>query len=199
MHYEVATMPSNIGKAIWASLIAPRPIALISTLDEDGVPNIAPYNSFAGVSNNPPLISLSFGRREGRDKITYANVAATNEFVVNLVSRGLAEKMNLAAEGEEKTDDFERLELTPRSFETTSAPYIFECPASLACRILKIIDLAPSQCTLVIGEVTEVHFSADYSKDGLFDPTAADLLASVGVEDYVSLKGGRAKLPRTWK
>jgi flavin reductase (DIM6/NTAB) family NADH-FMN oxidoreductase RutF len=199
MHYDVATMPREIGKVIWAALIAPRPIALISTLDEQGVPNIAPYNSFAGVANHPALISLSFGRREGQEKFTYANIAATQQFVVNLVSFGQAETMNLAAEGEEKTDDFMRLGLTRGAFEAMPVPYVAECPASLACSVLKIIDLAPAQCTLVVAQVSEVRFDAAFNHEGVFDPKAANLLASVGVEDYLSLTGDGVHLPRTWK
>ena len=77
MHLTIEQIPSKLRGSIWACLIAPRPIALISTQDAQGVPNIAPYNAFCGLANFPPLLGISFSRREDEDKNTLANIKAT--------------------------------------------------------------------------------------------------------------------------
>ena len=91
MHLTDEQIPSKLRGSIWACLIAPRPIALISTQDGDGLPNIAPFNAFCGLANHPPMLGVSFSGREGKDKHTLANIKATQVFVINLVptvSRG---------------------------------------------------------------------------------------------------------------
>jgi flavin reductase (DIM6/NTAB) family NADH-FMN oxidoreductase RutF len=104
---------------IWASLIAPRPIALISTRNNYGVPNIAPYNSYAGLATHPPMLGVSFSRsKEGCEKNTLTNIKNTGVFIINLVPRFLAEIMNKSAEGDNPEDDFARLGVTPASGKT---------------------------------------------------------------------------------
>ena len=199
MHLTIDQIPRGVGGKIWAALIAPRPIALVTTRDEAGVPNIAPYNSFSGVANYPPMLALSFSRRDGGPKNTLANIQATRVFVINLVPRFLADLMNRSAEGADREDDFARLGLTRKDARGVDCPRIAECPAALECRVTAIHPLPPSQCELVVGEIVGVHIRDEFVvNDQGFDPMAADLLASVGAEDYLSLNGESLFLPKTW-
>ena len=199
MHLTIEQLPSKLRGSIWASLIAPRPIALISTQDTQGVPNVAPYNAFCGLANFPPLLGVSFSQREGADKNTLANIKATREFVINLVPRFLADTMNHAAEGTEHLDDFARLGLTRAACEVVGCSRILESPASLECRLVNTMPLPPSKCEFVIGEIVGVFMRDEFvTSDIGFDPLAADLLASVGAEDYLSLNGETLFLPKTW-
>ena len=199
MHLTIEQIPSKLRGSIWACLIAPRPIALISTQDTQGVPNIAPYNSYSGLANNPPLLGVSFSRREDEEKTTLANIKATGEFVVNLVPRFLADVMNQSAEGSEKTDDFARLGLTRAEGETIHCPRIVESPASLECRMVNTMPLPPSRCEFVVGQIVGVFMRDEFATSDIgFDTLAADLLASVGPEDYISVNGETLHLPRTW-
>ena len=200
MHWTAENIPREVNAKIWASLIAPRPLALISSVNEAGTPNIAPFNAFTGLANYPAMLGVSFSQRAGREKHTLANIKATNEFVVNLVPRFLADIMMQAAAGTDQTDDFERLGLTLKKSGMGNCPRIAECPASLECRMVQCITLAPSSCEFVIALVTGVYLRDEYvTDDQLFDPMAADLLASVGVETYLSLNGETLVLPRTWE
>ncbi|MBV9849896.1 MAG: flavin reductase family protein [Armatimonadetes bacterium] len=199
MHLTIDQIPRHVGGKIWAALIAPRPIALITTRDENGTPNIAPYNAFCGLANHPPMLGVSFSRRGGGPKNTLANIQATRVFVVNLVPRFLAEIMNKSAEGAEREDDFARLGLTRANAGSVDCPRVAESPAALECKVAAIHPLPPSQCELVVGEIVGVHIRDEYVvNDQGFDPMAADLLASVGAEDYLSLNGETLFLPRTW-
>jgi len=199
MHLTIEQIPSKLRGSIWACLIAPRPIALISTQDTNGVPNIAPYNAFCGLANNPPLLGVSFSRREDEDKNTLANIKATGVFAVNLVPRFLAEIMNQSAEGTVREDDFTRLGLTLAACDTVDCPRIAESPASMECRLVNTLPLPPSRCELVVGQIVGVFMRDEFvTSDVGFDPLAADLLASVGPEDYISLNGETLFLPKTW-
>lgn len=199
MRLTIEQIPSHLRSGIWANLIAPRPLALISTLGSDGVPNIAPYNSYTGLATNPPLLGVSFSQGEGGEKQTLANIKATEEFVINLVPRFLAEEMNSAAAKADHADDFVRLGLTHIASESVACPRIGESPASLECRLLQIVPLPPSRCELVIGQVVGIFVRDEfYSNDKGFDTLASDLLASVGPEDYISVNGELLHLPKTW-
>ena len=199
MHLTVEQIPSKLRGSIWACLIAPRPIALVSTQDAQGVPNIAPYNAFCGLANNPPLLGISFSKREDEEKNTLANIKATGEFVVNLVPRFLAETMNQAAEGTDRQDDFARLGLTAASCQTVNCSRVGESPASLECRLVNALPLPPSRCELVVGQIVGVTIRDEFvSSDVGFDTLAADLLGSVGPEDYISVNGETLRLPKTW-
>ena len=199
MHLTTEQLPKNLRGTIWACLIAPRPIALISTLDAQGVPNIAPYNSYSGLANNPPLLGVSFSRRGDEEKTTLANIKETGVFVINLVPRFLADVMNTSAEGIDKEDDFKRLGLTRAEAGTISCPRIGESPASLECRLLNIVPLPPSRCEMVVAQIVGMTIRDEfYTPENGFDPLAADLLASVGAEEYLSLNGESLHLPKTW-
>ena len=199
MHYIAEDIPREVNGKLWAALIAPRPLALISTQSADGVPNIAPYSSYAGLATYPPMLGVSFSQREGGDKHTLANIKATQVFVINLVPRYLADIMNQSAEGTTVEDDFARLGLTPIQAKTINCPRIGESPASIECRVTSIFPLPPSKCELVAAQIVGVYLRDEFvTEHGGFDPMAADLLASVGAEDYLSLNGEMLHLPKTW-
>lgn len=199
MHYIAENIPREVNGKIWASLIAPRPLALISTQSASGMPNVAPYNSYSGLATYPPMLGISFSRRDGEDKHTLENIKATQVFVVNLVPRYLADIMNRSAEGTAIEDDFARLGLTALQAETVNCPRIGESPASIECRVTDIFPLPPSKCEMVAAQIVGVYMRDEFVPDGGgFDPMAADLLSSVGAEDYLSLNGETLHLPKTW-
>ena len=199
MHLTIEELPRNLRGTIWACLIAPRPIALISTQDGSGTPNIAPYNSYSGLANNPPMLGVSFSRRGDEEKTTLINIKETGVFVINLVPRFLADIMNKSAEGTENVDDFDRLGLKRAEAKTIACPRIVESPASLECRLINTVPLLPSRCELVVAQIVGVTIRDEfYTSENGFDPLAADLLASVGAEDYISLNGEALHLPKTW-
>ncbi len=92
-----------------------------------------------------------------------------------------------------------RLGLTRAACDTVNCPCIAESPASLECRLVNTLPLPPSRCELVVGQIVGVFMRDEYvSSDIGFDTLAADLLASVGPEDYMSVNGETLHLPKTW-
>jgi flavin reductase (DIM6/NTAB) family NADH-FMN oxidoreductase RutF len=178
--------------AILAAVVSPRPLAWISTRSANGVLNIAPFNSFTGLANYPPLVGLSFSQRHGEPKDTFANIEATGVFVINVVTRPLAERMNESArESADPTDDFARLGLTAASIDGVDIPRIGESPAALACRVESIVPLPPSKCQMVVARIVGAYLVEGY------DPVVAETLASIGALRYATLIDPFT-MPKTW-
>ncbi len=179
-----------------ATVVAPRPLAWItsrgSRAEGSATVNIAPFNSYTGLANNPPLVGVSFSERDHGPKDTLANIEATGTFVLNVVTRALAEKMNESArESGRGTDDFARLGLTPAEIGGTDVPRIAESPAAFACAVESIVPLPPSRCRLVVARVVGAYAAEGY------DPETSDVLASVGPLRYASLRD-TFSMPKTW-
>ncbi|MFZ4682584.1 MAG: flavin reductase family protein [Terrimicrobiaceae bacterium] len=150
---------------IMASLVVPRPIAWVTTLNEDGSVNAAPFSFFNVLGANPPIVGFCPGDREaGIPKDTARNVRATHEFVVNLVDQDLAEPMNrTAASLPYGHDELKEAGLTTLPSSVVRPPRIAESPASLECTEWGTIQIGDNR--LVIGLVRRVHV-----RDGLIDP-----------------------------
>jgi flavin reductase (DIM6/NTAB) family NADH-FMN oxidoreductase RutF len=151
---------------LMVGLVVPRPIAWISTQNEDGVANCAPFSFFNAFSEEPPLCIVSFNlRRDGQMKHTLRNIRRTGEFVVNLADEETANAMHLSSnEYDEDESEFAKAGLTPVPARLISHPRILEAVASLECKVERHIDFGPDRA-LVIGEVLLVH-----ARDGIVDP-----------------------------
>ena len=176
-----------------ASVVSPRPLAWITSRGTDSeIVNIAPFNSYCGLANHPPLIGVAFSERDGGPKDTFRNIEETGEFVLNVVTRRLADTMNESArEAGRETDDFARLALSPAPIDGASVPRIAESPAALSCRVESIVDLPPSKCRLVVALVVGAFVADGY------DPLKSDVLASVASLQYASLRDAFS-LPKVW-
>jgi len=149
---------------ILASLVTPRPIALITTISADGKVNAAPFSFFNLLGANPPIVAFAPSDREnGVPKDTALNVRATHEFVVNLVDEAIAEKMNLCAAalpyGE---NELSHAALTAAPSTIVKPPRIAEAPASLECVEWGMLQIGGNR--VVIGLIKRVHL-----RDELFD------------------------------
>ncbi|HNG07115.1 MAG TPA: flavin reductase family protein, partial [Saprospiraceae bacterium] len=105
--------------------IAPRPIAFASTMDENGIPNIAPYSFFNAFSSNPPILVFSSNRKvaDNKTKDTLHNVLATKEVVINVVNYAIARQVAISSvEYAPDVNEFEKTGLTPIPSETVK-PY----------------------------------------------------------------------------
>jgi flavin reductase (DIM6/NTAB) family NADH-FMN oxidoreductase RutF len=189
-------LPHDPSKAI----VAPRPIGWISTLDENGEPNLGPYSFFNMFSSRPFLVWFS---SEGRkDSATHAE--ATGEFVVNLVGRELAQKMNRSAvDAPRGVNEFGYAELTAAPCRLVKPPRVAEAHAALECRVTDIstprgLDGVASSSVVVSGEVVGVHIDDAVLKDGLFDIIAAGNVGRLGYMDYASVDATFAMRRPRW-
>ena len=165
MQLDPAVMPQQFVYKLLISCVVPRPIAWVSTVSADGVPNLAPFSFFMGVCNEPPTIAFSSSRREGNKKDTVANAEHTGDFVVNVVDDSLAERMNLTSgEYRPEVDEFVLTGLTAAPGVKVRAPRLAEAPISLECRVDRIIPVGRGPNSLVLGEIVYFHV-----RDGLYD------------------------------
>ncbi len=149
---------------ILASLVTPRPIALVTTISADGRVNAAPFSFFNVMGANPPICAFAPGDRDnGTPKDTALNVRATHEFVVNLVDESITEAMNQCAAslpfGE---SELTRAGLTAAPSSVVKPPRIAESPASLECVEWGTLQIGGNR--VVIGLIKRLHL-----RDELFD------------------------------
>ena len=190
MFYEPSKghgLPHDPSKAI----VAPRPIGWISTRGRDGSVNLSPYSFFNMISGQPFLVM--FSSENVKDSATFAQ--ETGEFVVNLASRDLAEKMNASSvDAPRGVSEFGYAGLTPAPCRLVAAPRVAEAHAALECKVVdgfhpKGVDGTPAKAFVTIGEVVGVHIDdAMLTEEGLFDMAKAGNLARLGYFDYLSIE-----------
>jgi flavin reductase (DIM6/NTAB) family NADH-FMN oxidoreductase RutF len=142
-------------------LVVPRPIAWVTTVSGEGAVNAAPFSFFNVFSEEPALIVLGLQHKaDGTVKDTSRNIAATGEFVVNVVDEPMAEAMNLTAvdfPAGESEPTIAGLELSPSI--QVGPPRLAAAPAALECRRTVVLTFGPGR-ELIVGEVVSVHARA---------------------------------------
>jgi flavin reductase (DIM6/NTAB) family NADH-FMN oxidoreductase RutF len=183
------------------AIVAPRPIGWISTIGADGSLNIAPYSFFNALGTHPHLVMFS---SEGpKDSVIWAE--ETGEFVANLVSRDLAEKMNATAvDAPRGVSEFEYAGLTPEPSRLVRPPRVKEALAALECKVTEILqpkglDGQPADRFVVFAEVVGVYIDDSILTDGLFDIVKAGTVSRLGYMDYTSVSETFAMRRPRWK
>ena len=169
---------------LMTGIIVPRPVALVSTVDSDGVANLAPFSFFTGVGSVPPTLLFcpvvrARGLGAGNDlrKDTLRNVEQTGEFVVNTVSDQISAAANrTAAEVAPEVDEFELSGLTPQASELVRPARVAESPAQMECKLLQVIYTSrePGGGVIVLGEIVRFHVRSDLLDNFRVDPDGLD-------------------------
>lgn len=170
------------------AIIAPRPIAWVSTRSADGFDNIAPYSFFNAIAYSPPQImfsSQSSKPDQSEAKDTLSNIRETGVFCVNIVEYAMRDAMNASSESlPQAVDEFDHARIEKAECETIACPRVAQGPASLECKLTEIVPLMGGRNFVVFGEVTGVHMRDDCLVDGRFDVTRFKPLARLGYQDY---------------
>jgi flavin reductase (DIM6/NTAB) family NADH-FMN oxidoreductase RutF len=158
--------PKVIGETAMYKLligcVVPRPIAWVSTVDAQGVRNLAPFSFFMGVCPDPPTIAFSSGPREGGRKDTARNAEASGDFVVNVVDDAHAAAMNTSSgEYPPEVDEFVMAGLESAPGVRVKAPRVATVPISLECRVARIVPVGHGPHSVVFGEIVYVHVRDD--------------------------------------
>ena len=172
------------------SSVGPRPIALVSTIDNEGRHNLSPYSFFNVFSANPPIAIFSPARRirNNTTKHTLQNAALTNEVVINVVSFPMVEQTSLSStEYKKGVNEFIKSGLTP--IESTQVkPYrVKESPVQMECKVKNIISLGEEggAGNLVVCEIIKMHISEDIlNSHHQIDPNKIDLVGRMGANWY---------------
>jgi flavin reductase (DIM6/NTAB) family NADH-FMN oxidoreductase RutF len=176
---DPASTPSLAIYKLLIGSVVPRPIAFVSTVSTDGVFNLAPFSFFNVICAEPPTVCFSTGFRVP-SKDTLANVQATGEFVVNIVSEEIAEQMNLCSgEYPHGVSEFEISGLTPVPSDLVKPPYVGESHVNMECKLVQMVEVStlPRGGTLIIGEVVRFHIAEAIVDNFRVDP---DKLRAIG-------------------
>ena len=151
---------------VLTDIVVPRPIAWVSTVDENGVFNLAPFSCYGLVSGLPMVVGFSVGSyRDGQKKDTLRNIELTNEFVINVITENLASAMNVtAAPYPREVSEFVKAGLTPIKADIVNAPMVAESLVKMECRVIQIIEFgkAPITNSLILGSVLRVHVADEF-------------------------------------
>jgi flavin reductase (DIM6/NTAB) family NADH-FMN oxidoreductase RutF len=180
---------------IFNSLVTPRPIAWVSTVDAAGVPNLAPFSYFNLLTSSPPTVIFSCVNPRDRDeKDTLANVRATGEFVVNLVSHPLLQAMHATSAAVPRgCNEFELAGVASAGSIHVRAPRVQSAPAAMECRLLQLLDIQPEHegdqgSTAVLGRIIGLHVADEFlDAAGRFDSVRARLMSRLGGPFYAEI------------
>ncbi|MEP7200170.1 MAG: flavin reductase family protein, partial [Chloroflexota bacterium] len=150
-----------------------------------------PFSFFNGLSGNPPYLMISVGQREGRAKDTLANITATREFVINIVSEHVAAHMNITSGNyAPHEDEFAHSGLTPAPSVKVTAPRVAEASVNMECVLAQIVPLPRSEYSVVIGEVVYFHIADGVLDErGRVDPMKLAPIARLGGSSWYTTLG----------
>jgi flavin reductase (DIM6/NTAB) family NADH-FMN oxidoreductase RutF len=173
--------------------IMPRPIAWVSTINAEGVTNLAPFSFFQGITANPPtLMFVPVNTREGKKKDTLMNIEAVPEFVVNLVTHPAAAAMNdTAANLPYGESEFSKFGIKPIASEKVRPPRVAGSPVAFECRLDRIVQIGegPIAANVVFGRILVAHVADSViGPGGLPDAGKLDLVGRLGGEDYTTTR-----------
>lgn len=174
--------------------VAPRPIAFASTLDENGVANIAPYSFFNAFSSNPPIVVFSSNRRVSNNttKDTLHNIEKTGEVVINMVNYDIVHQMALSSiEYPADVSEFEKSGLTPIPADLVKPFRIKESPVHMECQVREINTLGQEGGAghLIICDVLRLHIKDEIIDNGRINPHKIDLVGRMGRAYYCRASG----------
>lgn len=188
MYYE-AHESHGLAYDPFKAIIAPRPIGWISTVDQAGTPNLAPYSFFNALSSSPPILMFSSETLKDSAK----NARDSGEFVFSLATVNLQIEMNVTSDTvPAHENEYLNAKLAMAKCNKVSVPRVAASPASMECVTLSCEELRdqhgkPVDTFLVIGQVIGIHINDDFITDGRFDTAAANPLARCGYRDYASV------------
>ena len=187
MRIDVSRTPVIDVYHMLVGLVAPRPIAWVTTISESGVVNLAPFSFFNAFGANPPVVVFSPTlKRDGGKKDTLLNIEAKGEFVINASTEKHADLINLSS----KPLSYDESEVALTGLATTPStlvrpPRLADVPFALECKLMQIIPVGngPISANLVIGQIVTMHVNDDIlDSHGIPDPRKINAIARLGGE-----------------
>ncbi|KAG6845003.1 hypothetical protein H0H87_001775 [Tephrocybe sp. NHM501043] len=207
---DTSTEDSRKLYGLLISGIAPRPVAFVSTVSDDGVTNLAPYSWFNQVSSYPPVISISCNTLRNanppRLKDTLTNIKATKGFTVNIISEPWVAQSNVTCvDAPEEFSEWPVSGLTKEPSIHVKAPRVKESAYSMECELLHTVDIkAPETgevtATLVLATVKYIHVRKDVLDErGNVDPGKMKMVARMGGTLYAKVNEGYNISRPSWR
>lgn len=175
-HFYEPSAGTGLPHSPFNAIIAPRPIGWISTRAADGTANLAPYSFFNAFSYTPPIIGFA----SNGPKDTVVNIEETGQFCWNLVTRDLAEAMNVTSAGvDTQVDEFALAGLTPAPSTLIDVPHVADARVFFECRATQLLELRDAAgdgtgTRMVFGEVVGVHIDTELLVDETYQTSLAE-------------------------
>ncbi len=189
--FPTNTFPKDMHQYLLGT-ITPRPIAFISTINNEGTNNLAPFSYFNAISSNPPILVFSVNRKpDGSKKDTLLNIENTGECVVNMVNSGIANQMVLSSVSyDSNVDEFAKSGLTPVKSETINAFGVKEAYVRFECELDRVIHFGDfgGASSLVICNVKCIQIADKvFDDNGKIDPVKLDNIGRLGRAYYLKM------------
>ena len=175
------------------SLIFPRPIGWISSVNENGLANLAPYSYFNAVADEPPQIMFCSNGSSSyyKYKDSLSNILCTKEFVVNFATSTTRNQMNNSSKDfKPDEDEFILSKLKKKKSKLVKAPSVKDSPVNLECKLVKTIKLkskSKKSSTMIIGEVIGVFINNKFIKNNRVDSVSMRYIARMGYNEYTTV------------
>jgi flavin reductase (DIM6/NTAB) family NADH-FMN oxidoreductase RutF len=174
--------------------IAPRPISFVSTISNDGIPNLSPFSFYNAFSANPPIVVFSPSRsgRTNKTKDTYNNLMENGECVIQAVTYDMLEQMNLASsEFAPEVNEFEVTGFTPIESKLIKPFRVKESPFQMECKLRQMYGMGdgPAAGNLAVCEILMFHVDESILNNGVIDPQLIDHVGRNGGSWYTRASG----------
>jgi flavin reductase (DIM6/NTAB) family NADH-FMN oxidoreductase RutF len=201
VNFDLEKSPRSHAYKLLVGLVAPRPIALITSMDEEGRLNAAPFSAYNYLCTDPPIVGVGVTNRSNEafvPKDTARNIRRTGEFVVNVVTEDIAAKMNICAtDFPEDMSEVDLAGFTTMPSEKIKVPRLAEAHAAMECREFTTMEIGRSR--IILGQVVAI-----YVEDRFIDPEGpfvkAEELHSIGrmngLGNYVHTRDAFMTIPR---
>ncbi len=198
MNFDLKNLSPREGYKLLTGVIVPRPIALVTSQNEDGLVNAAPFSFFNIVGSNPPIVALGIGdKSEDEAKDSAKNIRKSGEFVVNLVARAMTDAMNICAvDFPSGISEVEAAKLQTAPSQIVGVPRLALSPAALECRAHTTLQIGENR--VILGEVVALFIAdefVDNSKHHV-DSARLDLIGRMGGAGAYTDTSGTFELAR---
>ncbi len=161
IEFNLREMPSADSYRLLVNLVVPRPIALVTSLNKDGLVNAAPFSFFNIMGVDPPVVALGIARDASRPlglKDTARNILHTGEFVVHAVNETIAEAMNICGtDFPPEMSEIEAAGFTLLPSVQVKPPRIAEAAAQMECRHVNTVEIGRTR--VLLGEIVHLHLN----------------------------------------
>ena len=161
-HFDFAELTERQKYKILIGTVIPRPIALVTTVNRDGVPNAGPFSFFNVLTHDPAIVAIGVENyADMRFKDTARNIRETGEFTVHICDDAMVEQMEICAiKFGPEVNEIEHAGLHTMPGTAVKSPRILEAPAALECRRYMTLELGPAR-EIILGQVIGVHVRSD--------------------------------------
>ncbi|WP_407151681.1 flavin reductase family protein [Bradyrhizobium sp. ORS 86] len=173
---------------LMTGIVVPRPIAWVTSLSRDGVLNLAPFSAFTFVSQKPPMLGISVGRKGDDYKDTADNILDTEEYVIHIADTPLMHAVHESSvEHPREISEVEHLGLQTAPCERIKVSRLAAAPVAMECRLRQCLEFGDARSRFIVGEVVMFHIRDGLVANGKVETEALDPIARIGGPRYARL------------